>query len=79
MTWMNCNADFFFFIPVRVCVFVCLCVVLCLQVEHLLRDINDPSVSSLAGTIKHKMAALRGLKESLEEMRDYLQKCVDGA
>ena len=23
MTWMNCNADFFFFIPVRVCVFVC--------------------------------------------------------
>ena len=50
-----------------------------LQVEHLLRDINDPSVSSLAGTIKHKMAALRGLKESLEEMRDYLQKCVDGA
>ena len=43
-------------------------------VEHLLRDINDPSVSTLAGTIKHKMTALRGLKESLEEMRDYLQK-----
>jgi hypothetical protein len=61
---------FFFFLPACVCL---------LQVEHLLRDINDPSVSSLAGTIKHKMAALRGLKESLEEMRDYLQKCVDGA
>ena len=67
------------FFSLFLCVFVCLCVVLCLQVEHLLRDINDPSVSSLAGTIKHKMAALRGLKESLEEMRDYLQKCVDGA
>ena len=47
-------------------------------VEHLLRDINDPSVSTLAGTIKHKMQALRGLKDSLEEMREYLQKVVDG-
>ena len=24
-------------------------------VEHLLRDINDPSVSTLSGTIAHKM------------------------
>ena len=47
-------------------------------VEHLLRDINDPSTSTLAGTIKHKLSALVGLKESLEEMRDYLQKVVKG-
>ena len=38
-------------------------------VEHLLRDINDPTVSTLAGTIRHKMTALKGLKSSLEEMR----------
>ena len=31
-------------------------------VEHLLRDINDPSVSSLAEQIRHKIVALRGLK-----------------
>lgn len=41
-------------------------------VEHLLRDINDPSVSSLAGQVKHKMTALSGLKERLEEMKTYL-------
>ena len=32
-------------------------------VEHLLRDVNDPSVSTLANQIKHKVAALAGLKE----------------
>lgn len=47
-------------------------------VEHLLRDINDPSVSTLSGTIAHKMTALRGLKGSLEEMRSYLEDVVSG-
>lgn len=47
-------------------------------VEHLLRDINDPSVSSLAGQIKHKMTALAGLKERLEEMKVYLANVLGG-
>ena len=47
-------------------------------VEHLLRDINDPSVSTLAGTIRHKVTALRGLKASLEEMHTYLTRVLAG-
>mmetsp|Transcript_27131 Transcript_27131/g.35567 ORF Transcript_27131/g.35567 Transcript_27131/m.35567 type:complete len:340 (+) Transcript_27131:94-1113(+) len=46
-------------------------------VEHLLRDINDPSTSTLANQIKHKMTALSGLQEHLEEMRAYLQNVLD--
>ncbi|KAM3569417.1 hypothetical protein VYU27_008489 [Nannochloropsis oceanica] len=42
-------------------------------VEHLLRDINDPSVSTLANQVKHKLVALSGLRERLEEMQTYLQ------
>ncbi|CAM9495457.1 unnamed protein product [Ascophyllum nodosum] len=47
-------------------------------VEHLLRDINDPSVSSLANQIKHKMSALSGLKSHLEEMQAYLKNVLNG-
>ncbi|KAI9922220.1 hypothetical protein PsorP6_000225 [Peronosclerospora sorghi] len=47
-------------------------------VEHLLRDVNDPSVSSLAGQVKHKMTALNGLRERLEEMKTYLENVVAG-
>ena len=47
-------------------------------VEHLLRDINDPTVSTLAGTIRHKMTALKGLKSSLEEMHSYLNRVLSG-
>ncbi|RHY01685.1 hypothetical protein DYB28_011266 [Aphanomyces astaci] len=47
-------------------------------VEHLLRDINDPSVSSLAGQVKHKMTALNGLQERVDEMRLYLQHVQEG-
>jgi 26S proteasome regulatory subunit N8 len=47
-------------------------------VEHLLRDVNDPSVSSLASQIKQKMASLGGLKEKLQEMGAYLQNVHDG-
>jgi hypothetical protein len=38
-------------------------------VEHLLRDINDPSTSTLAAQVKHKMAALGGLKYKLLEVQ----------
>ena len=47
-------------------------------VEHLLRDINDGTVSSLANQIKHKMTGLNGLKERLAEMKKYLQNVLDG-
>jgi 26S proteasome regulatory subunit N8 len=47
-------------------------------VEHLLRDVNDPSVSSLASQIKHKTAALSGLKTQLLEMKVYLENVLTG-
>ncbi len=47
-------------------------------VEHLLRDINDPSVSTLASLIKHKISALSGLKERLEEIEKYLILVLEG-
>lgn len=43
-------------------------------VEHLLRDINDPSVSTLAEQIGHKVSALRGLKGRLHEISSYIEK-----
>jgi 26S proteasome regulatory subunit N8 len=47
-------------------------------VEHLLRDINDPSISSLANRIKRKMFALRTLQGKLEEMQTYLNAVLTG-
>merc|ERR1712137_134906 len=47
-------------------------------VEHLLRDINDPTVSTVASLIKAKMAGLSTLTEKLVEMKDYLESCMDG-
>jgi len=45
-------------------------------VEHLVRDVNDPSVSSLANQIKHKTAALSGLKTQLLDMKVYLENVL---
>ncbi len=42
-------------------------------VEHLLRDINDPSTSTLALHIKQKIAGLNGLATKLVEIREYLE------
>jgi len=47
-------------------------------VEHLLRDINDPSVSHLAEEIRRKLYGLRGLTDRLKQMSQYLQKVLDG-
>jgi len=47
-------------------------------VEHLLRDINDPTVSTVASLIKAKMAGLSTLTEKLVEMKDYLESCIAG-
>ena len=46
-------------------------------VEHLLRDINDPSLSTLSEQVRHKVQSLRGLKERLEQMKDYLSAVID--
>ena len=47
-------------------------------VEHLLRDINDPTVSTVASLIKGKIAGLATLTEKLIECKDYLESCVRG-
>ena len=45
-------------------------------VEHLLRDINDPTVSTVASLIKGKMAGLATLTEKLVECQNYLEAVV---
>jgi 26S proteasome regulatory subunit N8 len=47
-------------------------------VEHLLRDINDPSTSTLAMEIREKVDGLQGLVTRLEEIRSYLTNVVSG-
>ena len=47
-------------------------------VEHLLRDINDPSVSTTAGELRHKLAGLRGLRAHLGELLAYLDAVTAG-
>jgi len=47
-------------------------------VEHLLRDINDPTVSTLASRVQHKMSGLKGLRSRLEEMYTYMKAVVEG-
>jgi 26S proteasome regulatory subunit N8 len=47
-------------------------------VEHLLRDINDPTVSTVASLIKGKISGLATLAEKLIECKDYLEACVRG-
>lgn len=47
-------------------------------IEHLLRDINDPSVSTLAHQVKHKVTALEGLRERLLQMKEYLENVAGG-
>jgi 26S proteasome regulatory subunit N8 len=43
-------------------------------VEHLLRDINDPSTSNLALQIQRKVNGLTGLLGRLAEIRLYLER-----
>ena len=47
-------------------------------VEHLLRDINDPTVSTVASLIKAKLSGLATLAEKLHECQDYLRAVVAG-
>jgi 26S proteasome regulatory subunit N8 len=47
-------------------------------VEHLLRDINDPTVSTVASLIKGKISGLATLAEKLLECKEYLEACARG-
>lgn len=47
-------------------------------VEHLLRDVNDPSISTLAERIRHQITALRGLRSRLTEMSQYIDDVANG-
>lgn len=47
-------------------------------VEHLLRDVNDPTVSTLASQIKHKMTALSSLRDRLADTKHYLESVLAG-
>ena len=47
-------------------------------VEHLLRDINDPTVSTVANLVKSKLSGLSTLTEKLVEMKDYLTAVSEG-
>lgn len=46
--------------------------------EHLLRDVKDSSVGSLAGEVSRMTIGLRGLKARLAEVQDYLCLVVSG-
>jgi 26S proteasome regulatory subunit N8 len=48
-------------------------------VEHLLRDINDPTISTVASLVKGKLAGLATLTEKLVECKDYVEACVRGS
>jgi 26S proteasome regulatory subunit N8 len=47
-------------------------------VEHLLRDINDPSTSTLAKQITNKLKGLSGLASRLRAVEEYLQHVEAG-
>ena len=47
-------------------------------VEHLLRDIHDPTVSTVASQIQAKLSGLATLLEKLLECKDYLEACARG-
>ncbi|KAL8208336.1 hypothetical protein R6Q57_007748 [Mikania cordata] len=47
-------------------------------VEHLLRDVKDTTISTLATEVTGKLAALKGLDARLKEIRGYLDLVIDG-
>lgn len=47
-------------------------------VEHLLRDVKDSSVSSLATKVHGKLLSLKSLVSHLQEMHQYLQHVISG-
>mmetsp|Transcript_1802 Transcript_1802/g.6808 ORF Transcript_1802/g.6808 Transcript_1802/m.6808 type:complete len:331 (-) Transcript_1802:2080-3072(-) len=47
-------------------------------VEHLLRDVKDNTVSTLATRVGEKMQSLKGLEKRLKEVKKYMELVVDG-
>lgn len=47
-------------------------------VEHLLRDVKDSTVSTLATEVSAKMNALKGLESRLRQIRAYMDLVVEG-
>ncbi|KAG5042382.1 hypothetical protein JHK87_006297 [Glycine soja] len=47
-------------------------------VQHLLRDVKDTTISTLATEVSTKLTALKGLDERLKEIRGYLDLVIDG-
>lgn len=47
-------------------------------VEHLLRDVKDTNISTLATRINNKLASLKSLTSRLQEMSLYLQNVISG-
>lgn len=47
-------------------------------VEHLLRDVKDATISTLATDVAGKMMALKGLHSRLEEIQSYLAHVAGG-
>jgi 26S proteasome regulatory subunit N8 len=47
-------------------------------VEHLLRDIHDPSVSTMGSNVNAKLLALKSLVEHLKEVQAYLYNLCEG-
>ncbi|KAJ6720546.1 EUKARYOTIC TRANSLATION INITIATION FACTOR 3 SUBUNIT F-RELATED [Salix viminalis] len=47
-------------------------------VEHLLRDVKDTTISTLATEVTGKLTALKGLDARLKEIRGYLDLVIEG-
>ncbi|RZC84350.1 hypothetical protein C5167_047136, partial [Papaver somniferum] len=47
-------------------------------VEHLLRDVKDTTINTLATEVTGKLAALKGLDARLREIRGYLDLVIEG-
>merc|ERR1712228_677776 len=47
-------------------------------VEHLLRDVKDMTISTLANQVAQKLASLKGLASRLSEIEAYLQNVQSG-
>merc|ERR1711871_1455435 len=47
-------------------------------VEHLLRDVKDMTISTLANRVTEKLGALKGLAARLQEVDTYLHNVLSG-
>lgn len=47
-------------------------------VEHLLRDVKDTTISTLANQVTQKLGSLKGLAARLQEVEAYLQNVQSG-